>query len=117
MVPVERPMTNEKFASREKIRKWKTGISAVIAEIVMQEIEAIAINTLPVPVRWWRRYVDDSNSCLRKNDIEQFHTHLNTINNNIQFTIELPESYQNQIAVKKFLSLIPTLQFLKTIPD
>jgi hypothetical protein len=26
MVPVERPMTNEKFASREKIRKWKTGI-------------------------------------------------------------------------------------------
>jgi hypothetical protein len=29
MVPVERPMTNEKFASREKIRKWKTGIKAV----------------------------------------------------------------------------------------
>jgi hypothetical protein len=26
MVPVARPKTNEKFASREKIRKWKTGI-------------------------------------------------------------------------------------------
>ena len=26
LVPVERPKTNEKFASREKIRKWKTGI-------------------------------------------------------------------------------------------
>jgi hypothetical protein len=25
MVPVERPKTNKKFASREKIRKWKTG--------------------------------------------------------------------------------------------
>jgi hypothetical protein len=25
MVPVERPKTNEKFASREKILKWKTG--------------------------------------------------------------------------------------------
>ena len=24
-VPVARPKTNEKFASREKIRKWKTG--------------------------------------------------------------------------------------------
>jgi hypothetical protein len=24
MVPVERPKTNEKFASRVKIRKWKT---------------------------------------------------------------------------------------------
>ena len=65
-------------------------VSAVIAEIVKQEIESIAINTSHVPVRWWRRYVDDSNSCLRKNDIEQFHTHLNTINKNIQFTIELP---------------------------
>jgi hypothetical protein len=28
MVPVERPKTNEKFASREKIRKWKTGLKA-----------------------------------------------------------------------------------------
>jgi hypothetical protein len=27
MVPVERPKTNEKFASREKIRKWKTGLT------------------------------------------------------------------------------------------
>jgi hypothetical protein len=26
MVPVERPKTNEKFASSEKILKWKTGI-------------------------------------------------------------------------------------------
>ena len=71
-------------------------VSAVIAEIVMQEIESIAINTSPVPVRWWRRYVDDSNSCLRKNDIEQFHTHLNTINKNIQFTIELPSEFKSR---------------------
>jgi hypothetical protein len=26
MVPVERPKSSEKFVSREKIRKWKTGI-------------------------------------------------------------------------------------------
>ncbi len=67
-------------------------VSAVIAEIVMQEIESIAISTSPVPVRWWRRYVDDSNSCLRRNDIEQFHAYLNTINKNIQFTIEVPST-------------------------
>jgi hypothetical protein len=29
MVPVERPKTNEKFASREKILKWKTGLKAL----------------------------------------------------------------------------------------
>jgi hypothetical protein len=28
MVPVEKPKTNEKFASREKIRKWIIGIKA-----------------------------------------------------------------------------------------
>jgi hypothetical protein len=27
LVPVERSKTNEKFASREKIRKWKTGLT------------------------------------------------------------------------------------------
>jgi hypothetical protein len=26
MVPVDRPKTNKKFASREKIRKWKIGL-------------------------------------------------------------------------------------------
>jgi hypothetical protein len=30
MVPVERPKTNEKFASREKIRKWETGLRQTI---------------------------------------------------------------------------------------
>ena len=67
-------------------------VSAVIAEIVMQEIEIIAINTSPVPIRWWRRYVDDSNSCLQKQDIDKFYSHLNSINHNIQFTIEMPSS-------------------------
>jgi hypothetical protein len=65
-------------------------VSAIIAEIVMREIEITAINTSPVSVRWWRRYVDDSNSCLQKQDIDKFHCHLNSINQNIQFTIEMP---------------------------
>ena len=70
-------------------------ISAIIAEIVMQEIEIIAINTSPVPIRWWRRYVDDSNSCLQKQDIDKFHSHLNSVNHNIQFTIEMPSSTES----------------------
>ena len=67
-------------------------VSAVIAEIVMQEIESIALDSSPCPVRWWRRYVDDSNSCLRKQDVQKFHSHLNSINTNIQFTIEMPST-------------------------
>ena len=65
-------------------------VSSAIAELVMQEIESIALATLPVAIRWWRRYVDDSNVCLRRTDVQDFHDHLNAINPNIQFTVELP---------------------------
>ena len=66
-------------------------VSAVIAELVMQRVEKIALETSPVPIRWWKRYVDDSNACLKQADIQAFHNHINTINRNIQFTIEIPE--------------------------
>ena len=69
-------------------------VSAVIAELVMQRIEKIALETSPVPVRWWRRYVDDSNTCLKTKDVMRFHSHLNTINKHIQFTIETPSIIQ-----------------------
>jgi hypothetical protein len=65
-------------------------VSAVIAELVMQRVEKIALRTSPVPVRWWKRYVDDSNACLKQNNITAFHDHLNSINPCIQFTIETP---------------------------
>ena len=74
-------------------------VSAVIAEIVMQEIESIALNSSPCPVRWWRRYVDDSNSCLRKQDVQKFHAHLNSINTNVQFTIETPSTSQQGMSI------------------
>jgi hypothetical protein len=38
-------------------------VSAVIAELVMQEVEEKALETSPVRPKWWRRYVDDSNAC------------------------------------------------------
>ena len=56
----------------------------------MQEVEEIAITTAPVELKWWKRYVDDSDSCLKHNLVQSFHNHLNSINPCIQFTIELP---------------------------
>jgi hypothetical protein len=57
MVPVEKPKTNEKFASRKKIRKWKTGIKvdsimsinsifAAISELSRSEVDLDRRNTL-----------------------------------------------------------------------
>ncbi|KAL9966695.1 hypothetical protein ACROYT_G024807 [Oculina patagonica] len=44
----------------------------------------------PVKPRWWRRYVDDSNACLKSESIRVFHSNLNSINPHIQCTIEMP---------------------------
>jgi len=63
-------------------------VSAVIAELVMQEVEEKALETSPVRPKWWRRYVDDSNACIKKDGVEVFHSHLNSINANIQRLLE-----------------------------
>ncbi|KAL9976443.1 hypothetical protein ACROYT_G013744 [Oculina patagonica] len=65
-------------------------VSAVIAELVMQEVEEKALETPPVQPKWWRRYVDDSNACIKRDGVEAFHSHSNSINANIQFTVEMP---------------------------
>ena len=64
-------------------------ISPVLADLVMEEIEETAITTVFHPPKWWVRYVDDSHTCLKKDHINEFHQHLNSINRNIQFTLEL----------------------------
>ena len=45
-------------------------ISPVLADLVMEEIEETAISTFPHPPKWWFRYVDDSHSCLRKDQFD-----------------------------------------------
>ena len=67
-------------------------ISLVIADLVMEEIEETAIATAPHPPKWWFRYVDDSHTCLRKHQVDEFHQHLNSINPHIRFTLELRDT-------------------------
>ena len=47
-------------------------VSAAMAELVMQEVEKIALNTSNFKPRWWKRYVDDSSACLKTKDIQVF---------------------------------------------
>ena len=57
--------------------------------IIIVELEETAISTFPHPPKWWFRYVDDSHSCLKKDQVDEFQKHLNSINPNIQFTLKL----------------------------
>ena len=78
-------------------------VSAVAAELVMQRIEKVALDSSPVPARWWKRYVDDSNNCLKQLDVPLFHQHLNSVNSHIQFTIKMPAVKQNGSQTIAFL--------------
>ena len=63
-------------------------VSVVIADLVMEHVEVQALSTFTASPRWWFRYVDDSNACIQSTELDNFHCHLNAVNQHIQFTVE-----------------------------
>ena len=51
-------------------------IRPVLADLVMEVREETAITTALHPPKWWFRYVDDSHSCLKKDQVDPFHQKL-----------------------------------------
>ena len=66
-------------------------VSVVVAEIVMQNIEERALTTCRQTIPLWLRYVDDTFTAVHKDEIDEFHDHLNEQNADIQFTREVEE--------------------------
>jgi len=64
-------------------------VSAILANLVMEYVEEKALLLAPNSPKWWFRYVDDSHVCIKKEHADEFHSHLNSINTNIKFTIEI----------------------------
>ena len=64
-------------------------VSAILANLVMEHVEEKALLSAPNPPKWWFRYVDDSHVCVKREHVDEFHSHLNSINTNIKFTIEI----------------------------
>ena len=67
-------------------------VSVVVAEIVMQNIEELALATYKQTLPLWLRYVDDTFTAVHKDEIDDFHEHLNGQNADIQFTKEIEEN-------------------------
>ena len=71
-------------------------VSPIIANIYMEDYEEWALDPVAIAPRVWFRYVDDTFTILDKDNIEQFHHHLNDVSEYIQFTRE-EESERGEI--------------------
>jgi len=67
-------------------------VSLVVAEIVMQNIGERALATYKRTLPLCLRYVDDTFTDLHKDEIDDFHEHLNGQNADIQFTKDIEEN-------------------------
>ena len=95
-------LSNNYFIYEDKIYKQIHGcamgspVSPVVANLCMEAIEEVAINTSVVQPKVWKRYVDDSFCIIKRDAVNSFHTTLNSIDPHISFTIE--EESDQQIA-------------------
>jgi hypothetical protein len=62
--------------------------------VFLEQFEREAINTAKHPPKIWLRYVDDTFVVLQEQYTEEFTAHINSINSNIQFTMEYPTDGQ-----------------------
>ena len=70
-------------------------VSVVLANIVMEHIEDLALSTSPVPTVFWKRYmyVDDVLMAVPADQVDGMLAHINSINQNIQFTSEREQGH------------------------
>ena len=65
-------------------------ISPIVANLFMENFESRALQSSPNPPLLWKRLVDDTFVILKRAHKEEFLTHINSVDSNIQFTTEEP---------------------------
>ena len=87
-------MASNTFQWNQQVYEQKQGtpmgspISVAIAELTMQKIEKMLFCNLPCSVNLWIRYVDDVLAIIPTEHNGTLLTHLNSLNEHIQFTYE-----------------------------
>ena len=70
-------------------------VSPIVANMFMEWFEEHAISTFPFELTFWRRYVDDTIVALCDSLIDDLTSHINSIDQSIQFTREMESSDQS----------------------
>ena len=63
-------------------------VSPIVCNLYMENFEQIALEQAENPPRWWKRYVDDTYTVLRKDQAQKFTDYLNTVDEDIKWTTE-----------------------------
>ena len=104
-------------------------VSPVVANLCMEAIEEVAINTSEIQPKVLKRYVDDSFCIIKRNAVNSFHTTLNSIDPHILFTTEEASDQQiafldtlvsrkdNTITIGVYIAKQPTRTFLLTMTN
>ena len=80
----------EKFYEQVEGAAMGSPISPIVANLYMEDFEMRAINTSPHPPLKWKRFVDDTCVIIKAAQKQSFLNHINSIDQNIQFTAEEP---------------------------
>ena len=64
-------------------------VSAVVTDLYMEFFEELALRTVPMQHRFWKRYVDDTCCIVKKGIVEKLLTHLNNVRPSIRFTVKV----------------------------
>ena len=67
-------------------------VSVVVANLVMEHVEKLAISSFVRKPRCWKRYVDDVCCSVQECDVNDLLVHLNSIEPSIQFTCEVEKN-------------------------
>lgn len=63
-------------------------VSVIVANLVIEDVEARALSSFTPPPLFWKHYVDGTCCTLPERDLDNFLIHLNSIEPSIQFTCE-----------------------------
>ena len=79
-----------KFYEQVEGAAMDSPISPIVANLYMENFETRALQPSPNSPLLWKRFVDDTFVIIKKYHREEFQTHLNSVDKNIQFTSEEP---------------------------